>query len=81
MKYVAAVNFIDIKDGERFYEKGEPWPRKGLKPDKKRVEALLTGNNAAGKPLIAAVEEEPEDPDTPEDAEGAKGADGGDSDD
>lgn len=51
-KYVAAVDFIDLKDNERFYRAGEPYPRIGLKPTKKRLESLSTNANKMGYPLI-----------------------------
>jgi hypothetical protein len=56
MKYIAACKFRDLKDKGRIYEKGETYPRKGLKKDAARIAELSGSNNKAGKPLIVAAE-------------------------
>ena len=43
MKYVATCKFRDLKDKGRIYEKGETYPRKGLKKDAARI-AELSGS-------------------------------------
>lgn len=56
MKYVAAVKFRDLKDNGRIYEKGETYPRRGLKKDEARIAELAGNKNKSGKPLIKAVQ-------------------------
>lgn len=56
IKYIAAVDFIDLEDDNYLYRAGEPYPRPGLKPTKKRVEMLSSEKNKMGYPLIAKVE-------------------------
>lgn len=56
MKYTAAVKFRDLKDNGRIYEKGEPYPRRGLKVDEARINELAGNGNKSGHPLIVAVE-------------------------
>ena len=56
MKYVAACKFRDLKDNGRIYEKGDAYPRKGLKKDEARIAELAGCDNKAGKPLIKAAE-------------------------
>lgn len=53
MAYIVLENMIDLEDGNRLYLKGETWPRPDMKPAKARVDALLSGKNAAGRPMIA----------------------------
>lgn len=57
-KYVAAVDFIDLKDDEYLYRAGESYPRTGLKPTKKRLTELATKANRMGYPLIVKVNED-----------------------
>lgn len=56
IKYIAAVDFFDLEDDNYLYRSGEPYPRPGLKPTKKRVEMLSSEKNKMGYPLIAKVE-------------------------
>lgn len=48
----------DLKDNDYIYKKGDSYPREGLKPNKKRIEELLSTKNKLGEALIAKVEEE-----------------------
>lgn len=50
--YIVTKAFVDLEDREHLYEPGQEYPRPGLKPTKKRIEALLTDKNKAGEPLI-----------------------------
>ena len=54
----AAVDFIDLEDSEHFYHAGDPYPRQGMKPTKKRVRVLSTNENRMGYPLIVEVVKE-----------------------
>jgi hypothetical protein len=56
MKYVAACKFRDLKDNGRIYEKGDTYPRRGLKKDEARIKELSTNANKSGKPLIVAAD-------------------------
>ena len=56
-KYVAAVDFIDLKDDEYLYRVGESYPRLGMKPTKKRLIELATKTNRMGYPLIVKAED------------------------
>lgn len=53
--YLAIRNFVDIEDGCYRYEKGDKYPRKGYKPSKGRIQALMDGNNKSGYKLIKEV--------------------------
>lgn len=59
MKYTVAVKFKDLKDGGHIYEKGEPYPRKGLKVDEARINELTSSNNKIGCPVIVEVPAKP----------------------
>ncbi|MEQ9763254.1 HeH/LEM domain-containing protein [Streptococcus sp. ZJ151] len=41
MTYRTTKNILDSKDNDRFYEKGETYPRVGLEVSKTRIEELL----------------------------------------
>ena len=56
MKYVATCKFRDLQDKGRIYEKGDTYPRRGLKKDESRIKELATNANKSGKPLIKAAE-------------------------
>ena len=64
MRYVAAVNFYDLQDGNRKYRAGEEFPRLGLSVSEERLAELAGSGNRAGYPLIKAdgAEEAPEKP-------------------
>lgn len=58
-KYEVIHSFKDLKDNEYIYHKDKDiYPREGLKPTKKRIEALETDKNEIGKPLIRKIETE-----------------------
>lgn len=58
MPYEVIANFHDLEDGKRLYEKGNSYPREGLKPTKDRVKYIES------RGFIKYVEEkEPENPD------------------
>ena len=61
MQYIAVVRFVDLEDGRRIYEPGEPFPRLGLTLSDERLKKLAGSDNLAGQPLIRAVAE-PEAP-------------------
>lgn len=50
--YIVLENFYDLEDDKRLYKKGAVYPRKGYKPTKERIEALLTNKNRVGRPFI-----------------------------
>ena len=61
-KYVVVYNiWKDKKDNDHIYKKGEPYPREGLKPTKKRINELSSKKNKIGEVLIEAVKVEKED--------------------
>ena len=64
MRYIAAVDFADIKDDFRMYRAGEEYPRPGLIVSGKRLAELAGSDNRAGYPLIKGdgAEEAPEKP-------------------
>lgn len=41
MAYIVTTNIIDTKDNNRFYEKGEVYPREDLNVTDARIKALL----------------------------------------
>jgi hypothetical protein len=46
--------FWDMEDPEKtVYAIGDSWPRKGIKPTKKRIDELMGADNKIGCPLIA----------------------------
>lgn len=63
MKYVVIEAFIDLEDESYLYRAGDEYPRPGVKPSKKRVEALTTRNNNVGRPMIRKVREAAQAPD------------------
>ena len=64
MRYIAAVNFYDLQDGNRKYMAGEEFPRLGLSVSAERLAELAGSDNRAGYPLIKAdgAEQAPEKP-------------------
>lgn len=58
-KYVTIDSFTDTQDERVAYPIGAIYPREGYEPDAERVEALLSGNNAKGVPLIKRLLELP----------------------
>lgn len=58
-KYVTIDSFTDTQDERVEYPIGAIYPREGYEPDAERVEALLSGNNAKGVPLIKRLLELP----------------------
>ena len=60
-KYEVIENFKDSQDNKYLYLKNvkgkNVYPRKGLKPSKKRIEELSSDKNQVGKPLIRKIEE------------------------
>lgn len=58
--YKAIYRFRDLTDGH-LYEVSDVFPHDGREIPAERLNALLTGKNLAGKPLIAAVEEDHEE--------------------
>lgn len=63
MRYVVIEAFIDLEDESHLYRAGNEYPRPGVKPSKKRLEALTTRNNNVGRPLIRKVREAAQTPD------------------
>lgn len=55
-KYVCLIRWHDLVDSNHQYEKGDEYPRDGLKPTKKRINDLLSDKNNAKRPVIKAVE-------------------------
>lgn len=53
--YLVIRNFTDIEDNNHHYAIGDKYPRKGKRPSKARVEALMNGNNRSGLKLIKEV--------------------------
>lgn len=53
--YLVTRNFTDSKDDNYHYKVGDKYPRKGKRPTKARVEALLNGTNKSGLKLIKKV--------------------------
>lgn len=62
MGYIAAVDFVDTKDGNRLYRAGEQFPRPGLAVSDKRLAELAGSGNRIGFPLIKADGEAPKAP-------------------
>ena len=56
--YKAIVRFRDLSDGH-LYEAGDPFPFDGRVIPAKRLDALLSDQNASRRALIAKVEEKP----------------------
>ncbi len=57
MPYVTIVYFEDLQDNSHPYNPGDPFPRKGKRVSKKRLEELSTKANRRGIALIEKVEE------------------------
>lgn len=55
--YKVIVYFEDLQDKNYPYNKGDMYPRKGLKPSAERIEELATAKNLRGIPLIKAEAE------------------------
>lgn len=61
-KYVVVYDiWKDEEDNNHIYKKGEPYPREGSKPTKKRIKELSSDKNKIGKILIEAVKVEKEE--------------------
>lgn len=56
------VAFNDLQDDGKRYEVGDKYPRKGLKPTKKRIEELSSKENKRGIVLIEEVKENADKP-------------------
>lgn len=56
--YVAAVTFVDLKDGRRLYHAGDVYPRDGLAVSQERLAELSGSDNRMGYPMITAVHDE-----------------------
>lgn len=56
--YKNDVTWRDFQDKDYIYVEGTPYPRKGKKASKERIEELLSNKNARKEPLISAVEGE-----------------------
>lgn len=50
--YVVIKPFKDGKDNDRLYKVGDKYPRRGLRPTKKRIEQLSTSANPMGYAFI-----------------------------
>lgn len=50
--YEVIVYFEDLQDNNYPYHVGVSYPRKGLKPSRKRIKELSTKENIRGIPLI-----------------------------
>ncbi len=50
--YEVIVYFEDLQDNNYPYHVGDSYPRKGLKPSRKRIKELSTKENIRGIPLI-----------------------------
>lgn len=58
MKYTVVKLFMDLQDGNHTYHVGDVYPRKGVKPTKKRIKELSTAENRQRVPLIELAEQE-----------------------
>ena len=56
MYRVINKDFTDLQDGNHSYKVGDVYPRKGLKPDKKRIAELSGSDNRRHTPLIEKVD-------------------------
>lgn len=52
MKYKVISYFEDLQDNKHSYNKGDTYPRKGLKPSEERIAELMSADNKQRKPLI-----------------------------
>ena len=55
---MTSVSWEDLQDDNHKYEVGDVYPRKGLKPTKKRISELASVNNRRGIALIEKVDED-----------------------
>lgn len=51
-KFTVLVDFLDLEDKSYKYSVGDEYPRKGIKPTKKRIDELKSNKNKLKKPLI-----------------------------
>lgn len=58
MTYKCLVKWHDLKDKNNQYNIGDEYPRKGLKPSKKRIEELSNKISKKGVPFIEEIVEE-----------------------
>jgi len=59
--YRTLIYWEDLKDGRHPYNKGDVYPREGLKPSDARIKELSTTMNIRGTKLIEEIpEKEPE---------------------
>lgn len=56
--YKVLTMWEDLQDDNHKYEVGDVYPRKGLKPTKKRISELASTNNRRGIALIEKVDED-----------------------
>lgn len=63
--FVVVRSFTDISDKGRLYAVGDVFPADGVKVSKRRINSLLTGQNANGKVYIREENES----DAPDDTE------------
>lgn len=53
--YKTILKFTDLKDGNRVYNVGDVYPRKGYTPSADRLKELSGKSNRVGVPLIREV--------------------------
>ena len=58
MAFRVSKYFTDLQDGNHAYQKGDIYPRKGLKVLASRYKELATTNNRRHEILIEEIEEE-----------------------
>ena len=70
MKYRVIESFTDLQDNGFAYNRGDEYPRKGVKPSEERVKELSTSANRRGVALIEEVRgaEEPKAADPSDEA-------------
>ena len=56
--YKVVCPFVDLQDDKYPYGMGDKYPRKGLRPTKKRISELASKNNRRGIVLIEKVEDD-----------------------
>ncbi len=56
--YKVVCSFVDLQDDNFAYSVGDKYPRKGLKPTKKRIAELSSTTNRRGIVLIEKVEDD-----------------------
>lgn len=57
--YKVIKSFNDLTDGRYTYNKGDTYPRKGLKVSDERIQELSTDANRRGEPLIKEIKKSP----------------------